>query len=98
MALVQCPNCKIQVTEVSATCFSCGYPLPRAVVVAPPKQRKGLTRAYLAGSAVVVAAYAMHYNEWIGDGAEQFLIGIGVLAVVASLVARAFMRWMDKAS
>ena len=96
MALVQCPNCKTQVTSVAARCFSCGQPMPRQFVAAPPKQRKGIAVAYVAGAAILFAGFAMHTWEWIGDGAEEAFIGIGLLVFVGSIGARVFMRWMDR--
>jgi hypothetical protein len=82
------------VTSVAARCFSCGYPMPRQFVAPPSKERKGFTAAYVAGSAMVAAGYFL--RELWGDTAEEVLITLGVLVVVGSLVARAFMKWMDK--
>ena len=94
MALVQCPNCKIQVTEVSLRCFSCGYPMPRQVVIEPPKKRKGFTRAYWLGGFLVVAGYLLHDDY--GAVVAGTAIALGVLTLIGSIVGRVFMRWMDK--
>lgn len=96
MALVPCPNCKTLVTEVSARCFSCGYPMPKRYVPPAAKKRTSITRAYLAGGGLVVAGWGMRTLGWIGRGFEEALIVIGLLVFVGSILARILMNWVDK--
>lgn len=94
MALVTCPNCKTQVTEVSARCYSCGYPMPRKIEVAAPKRRTGLHYGYLAGALLVVAGFLAH--ERFSAGIGKFMIVAGVVAFAGVIVARVFLKWLDK--
>jgi hypothetical protein len=93
LALVQCPNCKIQVTAVSQRCFSCGQPMPRQVIVEPAKTPKSLKVGYMFGSALVIAAFVL--QRTISAGTEETLIVIGILAIIGSVLARMLIHWVD---
>ena len=93
MALVQCPNCKIQVTAISQRCYSCGQPLPRQVVVEPAKTHRSLKVGYFLGCGLIIVAFVLQHL--ISATADEALIVIGILAIVASVFARMLMHWVD---
>jgi TM2 domain-containing membrane protein YozV len=53
MALIQCPECATQISDVAASCPSCGYPLRAPIAKAPVLVSEG--RKWSPGVAAVLS-------------------------------------------
>ena len=59
MALIECPECKQQVSSEAKSCPHCGYPLKQKVIEEKPKddeKRKSFTVGYRCGPGGIIAA------------------------------------------
>lgn len=69
MALIECPECKAQVSDQAKACPQCGYSLPKQPRLAPE------TRQGLAFIAVLVGVVLVAWVGWRVIGADDLIDG-----------------------
>lgn len=90
MSLIQCPECKKQISDKAQSCPTCGYSAVATTVEQTSKRWKGLQ---IIGAMLVIIGFPVIFTGFDSPGLLTFGVVMMLVGLIVVIYARAKAWW-----